>query len=112
MITMQWGKTLLKKIIKIVNRHKTFAFVFVMIMTSVIVFRDFIFGNYLFLYTDANDDTFQSFLPVYQMVVNRISNKNFDLMGFSSGLGENILSMQLAVLDPFSIVNYIVGLLW
>ena len=81
-------------------------------LLSIFLFRNFIFRNNLFLYLDANDDTYQSFLPIYQFVVNRIKNQEFSCFAMNSGLGTNILAKQLAIFDPFSIFIYIIGLIF
>ena len=93
-------------------RRKRIGFVLLLILLSFITFRNFIWGDYLFMFVDANDDTFQSFLPIYQMIVHCIQGNGFDFMEFSSGLGENILSMQLAIFDPFALIVYLVGLIF
>lgn len=97
--------------IKITERKKLLLFIMANIFLAVIVFRKFIFGEYLFVYKDANDDTFQAFLPLYQMMVRWMQTGSGSLMNFSTGLGANILQMQQAILDPFAFLLYLVGFL-
>ncbi|MEG0305848.1 MAG: YfhO family protein, partial [Oscillospiraceae bacterium] len=82
------------------------------ILTSLVIYSSFIFGNNLFMYKDANDDTFQSYLPAYQMMVQMLSEGNFSLMNLTCGLGSSLLSMQFVLFDPFALPVYIVGLVF
>lgn len=100
------------KVERIDRKKQNLVFLGILILISIVLFRKFIFGDYLFLYSDANDDTYQSFLPIYQMVVNAIINGHDSFMNFSSGFGENVISMQVAIFDPFAIVPYSVGLIF
>lgn len=77
----------------------------------IISFR-FIFGEDLFLYfADANDDTYQTYLPLFQMVVRKLQNHDFSLMDFTWGAGTNILSAQGNIFNPFALLLYLVGLI-
>lgn len=81
------------------------------LLCSFMVFHSFIFGEHLFAYRDVNDDTFQSYLPAYQLVVNRIKGGTTSLMDMRLGFGDNILTMQMVICDPFAIPLYIIGVL-
>ena len=84
----------------------------VILMCSGIIFHDFIFGDNLFLYNDVNDDTYQSYLAAYQMVVNAVKNGNESWFNMTMGFGSNMLSFQMVILDPFAIILYICGMIW
>lgn len=85
------------------------ALFFLILATCVVVYFDFLVGNRYYLFLDANDDTFQSYLPAYQMVVRLLRTGNLSLMNLTSGLGANIISMQMVICDPFALILYVVG---
>lgn len=76
---------------------------------SFIIYAPFIFGDQLFCYIDANDDTFQSYLPAYQLIVQMLQSGTFSLYSVLSGMGANILSMQFVIFDPFAVIVYFSG---
>ncbi len=80
-----------------------------LLATCLIIYSSFLNGNQYYLFLDANDDTFQSYLPAYQMVVRLLRTGNFSLMNLTSGLGTNIVSLQMVICDPFAVVLYLVG---
>lgn len=93
------------------NRELLFLLLVVFGM-ALFLYRSFIFGNNLYLYGDLNDDTFQSYLPSYQLIVNMIKSGNFSLYSTAFGLGTNILTMQMFAFDPFALPVYLSGLLF
>lgn len=94
----------------ITRRKKTYSFLFIVLLGAIFVFKKFIFGDSIFAYLDANDDTYQAFLPIYKMVVDCIREGDFAFFTMRSGMGANILGMQAAVFDPFAVIIYIVGI--
>ncbi|WP_367925049.1 YfhO family protein [uncultured Ruthenibacterium sp.] len=84
---------------------------FLLLGTCMVLYVPFWTGDYYYAFLDANNDTFQSYLPVYQMIVHKLRLGDFSLMDMTSGMGANILSMQMVIFDPFAIVLYAVGML-
>lgn len=80
------------------------------LLLAAIVFHRFFFGEYLFLFNDANDDTFQSYLPSYQLVVTMLRGGRFSLYTTQAGLGASLLAFQPVVFDPFAVPVYLTGL--
>ena len=92
------------------NQKRNYFLLFCLLfVTCIIVYSSFIGGENYYLFLDANDDTFQSYLPVYQLMVNKIRTGNWSLMDLCTGLGTNILSMQMVIFDPFAFFLYIIG---
>lgn len=83
-----------------------------LLLGSLLIFARFVFGTELFVYlADANDDTFQSYLPLYQMMAAKLRDGDFCLMELSWGMGTNILSAQNFLFDPFNLPLYLLGAL-
>lgn len=79
------------------------------LLLCIFIFRKFIFGDQIYCYLDSNDDTFQSYLPAYQMVVNILKKNAESFMYLGNGIGSNLLTYQTTIFDPFAFVLYIVG---
>lgn len=101
----------MNKTLKKICKYEKTILLCMILLFAMVVFQNFIFGNMLFVYNDVNDDTFQSYLAAYQLIVNMIKNGNLSLMNLTAGLGSNILSFQTVIFDPFAIILYIVGLI-
>lgn len=74
------------------------------------IYWNYIFGDNIYAYLDANDDTFQSYLAAYQMVVNWLKSGSYSFMDMYAGFGANLLAYQNVIFDPFAIILYFVGL--
>jgi uncharacterized membrane protein YfhO len=83
-----------------------------LLLAALVVYHPFVSREFLYLYYGLNDDTYQSYLPAYQLAVNMIEQGNFSFYSFAQGQGANILAYQGIVFDPFAIPVYIVGLLF
>lgn len=94
------------------KQNQEYAFLtIIMALGSLIIFYRYLFCGDLFLYFgDANDDTFQSYLPLYQMVTTKLQNFDLTLMNFNWGAGTNILSAQANLINPFVLPLYIGGM--
>lgn len=83
-----------------------------MLITScVIIFASCIFGPNLFVYTDTYIDTFLSGVPTYEFFINKILNRNWSIMDFSFGLGTTIFPVIPSLLDPFSFLIILIGVI-
>lgn len=92
------------------GRWEFFCLTFIITAGCLIIFYRFLFCGDLFLYFgDANDDTFQSYLPAYQMIASKIRNLDFTFFDFTWGTGANILSSQGTLFDPFLLPVYLGG---
>ena len=90
------------------RNHVFFSLILLIICLG--LYWNFIFGDSIFAYLDANDDTFQSYLPAYQMVVNWLKSGSSSFMDMYAGFGTNLLAYQNIIFDPFAIILYFVGL--
>ena len=80
------------------------------LVSGLIVFWKFIFGNQILAYADIGSDTYDQYLMSYQSVINHLKSGNFSLWDFNNGYGSNFYVMNLY--DPFLIVIYLTGVLF
>ncbi|MCI6996631.1 MAG: YfhO family protein [Eubacterium sp.] len=80
------------------------------LVSGLIIFWKFIFGNQILAYTDIGSDTYDQYLMSYQTIINHLKTGNFSLWDFKNGYGSNLYAMNLY--DPFLIMIYITGVLF
>ena len=64
------------------------------LLTGVFLYIPFIFGKILLVYPDWGYDTYNSYLPQYELIVNKLLWKFF-INGFTYGMGTNALTYNL-----------------
>lgn len=89
-----------------------FVLVFLILISCLAIYYKYIFGNRLFLFQDVGSDTKDSYLMFYNLYANKLIHHSFSFYDFTSGLGSNIISGQLYLFDPFSIILVITGYLF
>ena len=72
-----------------------------------IIFKDFILGNSLYLFKDIGSDTLNGAYPNFTLASRYFRTEGFPLWSFSQGMGENI--MWPTLMDPFFAIVFIVG---
>lgn len=82
------------------------------LLTGVFLYIPFIFGKILLVYPDWGYDTYNSYLPQYELIVNKLLSGNFSLMDFTYGMGTNAFDLQSFLFDPFSIIPVLYGLVF
>ncbi len=86
-----------------------FALPILIVLMCLVIFKDFIFKNNLYLYQDIGSDTINSYYPYYLNFIRAINKGDFSFWLSNIGMGNNILSMQALVCDPFIIVLLVFG---
>jgi uncharacterized membrane protein YfhO len=71
---------------------------------AIIIFRNFIFGGYLYIYQDIGIDTINSYYPYYLSFIKAINSGDLSFWFNNLGLGNNILSMSILFTDPFFLI--------
>ena len=95
------------------EKHPLMILMAISLISACAVFSRFIFGGNLFVYTDCNMDTYLSYIPIAELIVNYFRNGMTDsLMNFSYGLGGDMLSVIQYACDPFSAIVIIVGIIF
>ena len=79
------------------------------LITSLLLYWQFIFGDKILAYTDWGYDTFHQYVPNYEFVVNSIKNGSLSQYNFIYGLGTSSFDMFGRLADPFSIIAVLIG---
>lgn len=80
-----------------------------MTVSSMFMFRDYLFGDQLMIFNDIGSDTWQQYIMNYTAIVNDIRDGSFSLWDFSNGLGVNLFNFNL--FDPFLMLLYGFGVI-
>ena len=98
---------------KYFRKRRSYGVLLLMLLAFfLLIYSRFLWGGELYTFFDANDDTYQSYLPVYQMVVSKLRAGDFSLLTLNWGAGTNILCAQFVLLDPFALILYAAGVLF
>lgn len=82
------------------------------LLTSVLLYWQFIFGNKIFAADDYVIDAFQQYLKVYEFFATAIKNGELTSYTFQYGFGNSIFSMIGWISDPFSILGVLTGIIF
>lgn len=89
-------------------KAKSIGFLMILLfLSSVIIYRDFIFGNSLLAFVDVGSDTWQQYVMQYNTIVNHIRNGNISAWDFNNGFGASMF--QLNLFDPSLMLVYVIG---
>ncbi len=75
------------------------------IIISLVVFKDFIFLKKLYLFTDIGSDTINTYWPTYALISDYFSIGEFPGWSFQTGMGQNIFPQNFG--DPFRYFYYL-----
>ena len=79
------------------------------VVSIFVVFGHFIVGDGYYMYSDIGSDTIHQYYPFYVNEVLHIRNGDFSIYNWNFGLGTNIISANMWLLDPFGIFIVLVG---
>lgn len=80
-----------------------------LLISCVIMFHDYLFGNQIMIFNDIGSDTWQQYIMNYTSIVNHLRDGSFSLWDFTNGLGVNMFNFNL--FDPFLVLLYGIGFL-
>ena len=80
------------------------------LLSCCLLYKNFLFGNDLFIYKDIGSDTKNSYFMYYNLYVNKAKEHFFNLYDFRNGLGANLMTGQMYAFDPFYVILLLVGL--
>ena len=86
-------------------------FLFVVGITVLYIFHDYIFGDRLFIFTDIGSDTIQQYYPYYMNCVRRIQEGTFGIWNWDYGLGTSLMNNISQTLDPFGLFVILGGVI-
>ena len=79
----------------------------ILLVSCMIIFFDYLFGNQLMIFNDIGSDTWQQYIMNYTSIVNHLRDGDFALWDFTNGLGINMFNFNL--FDPFLMLLYGIG---
>ncbi len=97
---------------RLISKPRKYDVIFVLtcLVMCMIIFRKFIFGDSLYIYSSMPQaDTLASYFPYYKYLVQQINNGQFSFWSFEMGAGTSILSVYTFLLDPFNLIYIIIG---
>ena len=74
------------------------------VIISGVLYKDFLLGEKLYIYTDQGRDTLNNYWPFYSYLINAIKSHQLSFWLFQDGLGNNIFSNSNLIFDPFNII--------
>lgn len=101
----------MKKLInKISREQKTrLLLLLVLFVSGLVVYRNYIFGNELMVYSDVGGDTLEQYTMHYATIVNHLRAGIFSLWDFTNGFGTSMFNLNL--FDPSLMVLYALGVI-
>jgi hypothetical protein len=77
------------------------------VLVAAVVFRDYLFGDKLFLFKDIGSDSLNTFYPLMYNTANYIEKYGLPSWSFSYGMGQNQFAFMLR--EPFDIFMFMLG---
>lgn len=93
------------------NKHPYFRLFSYIVVTSLVLYWQFIFGNVTFVFEDVAIDTYQHYLKVYEFFANTVKSGELTSYTFQYGFGNSIFSMIGWISDPFSMLGVVTGVI-
>lgn len=75
-----------------------------LVLMIFIIYIKFIILKKIYIYEDAASDTFDSYWPMYNYLVQNIRNFTLSSWSFEMGMGTNIMTLSSFLFDPFIIL--------
>lgn len=98
------------KLIGFAKKHPKILLSVLVLLTACVVYHQYIFGNYVFLFSDIGSDTTEQYIMYYNSIVNHIRNGNFSLWDFTNGFGTSMY--QLNLFNPTLWLIYLPGIIF
>lgn len=89
------------------KRHPKILLAIAIAVSAVIVYYQYVFGNFIFMFNDIGSDTQQQYIMQYNTIVNHLRDGNFSFWDFNNGFGTSMF--QLTIADPSLWVLYLLG---
>lgn len=71
---------------------------------AAVLYRDLLFGPYVYIYRDAGSDTFNSYWPTIEYLIRRMQSGDMTWWSFQTGLGTSVVNLVHCIADPFTLV--------
>lgn len=104
------------KMIELIKDNKDkiieLSFLFILIISLLFIFKDFILAKIYYMYGDAGSDTIDQYFPYYINEILGIKNGNLSVWNFNYGLGTSIFNTSLWTFDIFAILLVLESLIF
>lgn len=95
------------EMIKFIKNNKEkiieYSFLFILIISLLFIFKDFILAKIYYMYGDAGSDTIDQYFPYYINEILGIKNGTLSVWNFNYGLGTSIFNTSFWTFDIFAI---------
>jgi uncharacterized membrane protein YfhO len=91
----------------LLNRYGLYIFLFLLILAALLVFKDFLLLNKLYLYKDIGSDSININYPGMFHVAEYLRTIGIPMWSFNQGMGQNIFPGSIS--DPFSLILMLIG---
>lgn len=95
---------------KIAHRKVLGILIFLILASDLIIFREFITGKYVYVFKGWGYDTYHQYIPQFELLFQSFKNRDWGLMSFQDGLGNDITALQRWLTDPFTLIILIISL--
>jgi len=99
----------MKDILKKIEQHPYIWLASFIILSGLVLYSQFIFGDYTFVYRDWGSDTKNSYLPIYEYYVQKVSEFRMGDYDFVIGLGTSTFALIQYVTEPFGMLIVLLG---
>lgn len=89
------------------NRHGSLLYLLTASAMLLILFKNYLFGSWLYLFDDTGSDTLNVFYPSIKHIADYFREEGLPAWSFRQGIGQNIFPNSLS--DPFNYPLYLAG---
>ncbi len=101
-ISPDLSKPVISKFTSFVSNHPLTVLSSLMLITSIIVFFQFLFQKQVFIYQDIGSDTQNVYYPFFISLQRKLATGDYSMWDFTYGLGTNIITRQTDVGNIFT----------
>lgn len=90
-----------------IKDKKIYIVIFVVLISSIIIFNKYIFGKGWFVYEHIGSDSLTLYWPDYAYFRNALWNNTLGFWSFQHGVGNSIFAEPTFLFDPFNIILFL-----
>lgn len=90
-----------------VRGKELYVLLFLVLSISIVVYKDFLFLNKVYLFKDIGSDTLDMFYPLYVHVSDYLRDEGLPRWTFNVGMGQNFFPFSFR--DPFTVILFLLG---
>lgn len=90
-----------------IKDKKIYILMFIVLLSSIIIFKNYIFGKKWFIYQVIGNDSLTSYWPDYAYFRDGLWNNTLGFWSFKHGVGNSIFADEIFLFDPFNIILFL-----